>query len=361
METDQFVPKSTYSTLKSGKITYQSPSNIALVKYWGKHGQQQPKNTSLSFTLSQCNTQTQLFYEPKNTAADYDFEVLLDGKTKADFKPKITQFFNRIEPFLPFLKQYRFTIKTTNSFPHSSGIASSASGMSALALCLMEMERKMLGKDALKNTNKKASFIARLGSGSACRSLEGPLVSWGKHPDLSGSSDYFGTVYRGNVAKVFKNYRDTILLVETGSKKVSSTLGHQLMNGHPYAQQRFEQANANISKLTEILKTGDLDAFIQLVELEALSLHAMMMTSSPYFILIKEHTLSIINAIWEYRKSTEVPLCFTLDAGANVHLLYPETYKEKVQQFIADSLAKFCKDERYIHDSVGSGAFALEN
>lgn len=361
MKTDEFLPKSTYSTLEAGKVGYQSPSNIALVKYWGKHGQQLPKNTSLSFTLSRCLTQTRLFYERKDATADYDFEVLLDGKPKPDFKPKIMQFFDRIESFLPFLKQYRFTIKTTNSFPHSSGIASSASGMSALALCLMEMERKMLGDNALKNTTEKASFISRLGSGSACRSLEGPLVSWGKHHDLAGSSDYFGTAYRGSVAEVFKNYQDTILLVETGSKKVSSSLGHQLMNGHPYAQQRFEHANANISRLAKILEDGDLDAFIQLVELEALSLHAMMMTSSPYFILIKEHTLSIINAIWEYRKDTGIPLCFTLDAGANVHLLYPEAYKEKVQQFIADSLAKFCKDGRYIHDSVGSGATVLED
>src|SRR5690606_9700392 len=103
----------------------------ALVKYWGKYGEQLPKNTSISFTLSNCYTKTTLSYEPK-TSADFDFEVYLDGQREAGFEPKTLKFFQRIENYIPFLKEYRFLIETTNSFPHSSGIASSASGMSAL-------------------------------------------------------------------------------------------------------------------------------------------------------------------------------------------------------------------------------------
>jgi len=85
----------------------------------------------------------------------------------------------------------------------------------------------------------------------------------------------------------------------------------------------------------------------------------MMMTSSPYFILMKPNTLEVINKVWAYRKETGSKLCFTLDAGANVHLLYPELEKEAVQDFVKKELAVYCKNGEYIHDKVGMGAFKL--
>ncbi|MDP5043360.1 MAG: diphosphomevalonate decarboxylase, partial [Leeuwenhoekiella sp.] len=137
------------------------------------------------------------------------------------------------------------------------------------------------------------------------------------------------------------------------------TVGHNLMHNHPFASSRFDQANENISKLITILKNGDLDAFIHLVESEALTLHAMMLTSTPYFILMKPNTLKIIEKIWEYRRETSIPVCFTLDAGANVHVLFPKMYKEEVQKFIKSTLSEYCQDKRYIFDSVGIGAIKL--
>ncbi len=83
--------------------------------------------------------------------------------------------------------------------------------------------------------NKKASFLARLGSGSASRSIEGPLVVWGNHPEIKGSSDLFGVQFPYKVHEVFKNYQDAILLVDKGEKQVSSTVGHNLMHNHPFA------------------------------------------------------------------------------------------------------------------------------
>ncbi|HEA31015.1 MAG TPA: diphosphomevalonate decarboxylase [Leeuwenhoekiella sp.] len=364
MTIKEFLPKETYKTLATGEVGYESPSNIALIKYWGKYGEQLPKNTSLSFTLNNCKTTTRLAYEPiddaqKDRDRPFDFRVLLDNVPEPSFAPKIDQFLARIEPYLPFLRDYRFSIHTNNSFPHSSGIASSASGMSALALCLLQMEQKMLPGRSHEDFLKKASFIARLGSGSACRSMEGPLVSWGKHEALPGSSKYYGTPYTGEVAPVFVNFQDTILLVDTGKKEVSSTVGHNLMNDHPYAENRFKQAEQHINQLLSMLKTGDMDGFIALVEQEALTLHAMMMTSRPYFILMKENTLGIINKIWAFRKETHTPVCFTLDAGANVHLLYPEKFTAKVLDFIKTDLAMHCQEGRYICDQTGTGAKAL--
>src|SRR5690606_21055301 len=192
----------------------------------------------------------------------------LDGKKEAGFEPKILRFFQRIDNYLPFLKEYRFRIETTNSFPHSSGIASSASGMSALALCLMEMEQQLNPSFDSEFFNQKASFLARLGSGSAFRSVEGPLTVWGKHPEIHGSSNLFERKYPFEVHANFDNYQDTILLVDKGEKQVSSTVGHDLMHNHPFAEQRFAQANSNMEKLIPVLKEGNLDEFVKIVESE---------------------------------------------------------------------------------------------
>uniref|UniRef100_UPI003F6D3E85 diphosphomevalonate/mevalonate 3,5-bisphosphate decarboxylase family protein n=1 Tax=Polaribacter sp. TaxID=1920175 RepID=UPI003F6D3E85 len=204
--------------------------------------------------------------------------------------------------------------------------------------------------------NKKASFLARLGSGSASRSIEGPLVVWGDHPEIEGSSDLFGVKFPHKVHSVFQDYQDTILLVDKGEKQVSSTLGHNLMQNHPFAENRFTQANENLGKLYKILQNGDIKEFVSLVESEALTLHAMMLTSNPYFILMKPNTLEIINKIWEYRQKNNSHICFTLDAGANVHVLYPFSEKESVNQFIHSELSVYCQKKQYIYDHVGLGA-----
>jgi diphosphomevalonate decarboxylase len=128
------------------------------------------------------------------------------------------------------------------------------------------------------------------------------------------------------------------------------------MHNHPYAERRFAQAHENLDKLISFFESGNLEEFIKVVESEALTLHAMMMTSMPYFILMKPNTLQIINAIWNFRNKTKIPVCFTLDAGANVHVLYPENVSEKVLQFIKDELVGFCQNGQYICDEIGNGS-----
>ncbi len=369
MTEQQFIPKAYSNTVESGKVTWESPSNIALIKYWGKKKNQIPENPSISFTLNNCKTITTLSYSKKETADDtFSFDIFLESQKKEDFKPKIHTFFERVEVYLPFLKQYHFTIETSNTFPHSSGIASSASGMSALALCLMSIEKKMLSSVRSSGVEthyedyflKKASFLARLGSGSACRSIEGDLIVWGKTESVEGSDDHYGIKYPYQVHDNFKNYQDTILLVDKGEKQVSSSLGHNLMHDHPYAKNRFQQAHDHLEKLKSILSTGDLDAFISILESEALTLHAMMMTSVPYFILMKPNTLEIINKIWQFRQDSGFHISFTLDAGANVHVLYPKNETNKIMEFIKSELLAYCQNGHYICDEIGYGANQIE-
>lgn len=378
IETDFILSEFNVSLASNGSVTWRTPSNIALVKYWGKKESQIPENTSISFTLDACFTHTTLEYklkdhqpeqdsgyfddtlkQVKNDNYKFNFEIFFEGKKKDEFKAKIETFFKRIVRYVPFLTAYDLVIKSKNSFPHSSGIASSASGMSALALCVMSIEKKLNPTISDKYFKKKASFLARLGSGSACRSIEGPLVVWGNHKNINGSSDLFGEKFPYAIHKNFINYHDTILLVDEGEKEVSSTVGHKLMYNHPFAKKRFQQANNNISKISEVLRNGNLNAFIAIVESEALSLHAMMLTSTPSFILMKPNTLKIIQKIWKFRSKTGANVCFTLDAGANVHVLFPEKEKEIVNNFITKELIQYCHENHYICDRIGKGSRQL--
>jgi diphosphomevalonate decarboxylase len=359
MLTEKDFITTSYNFIESASFEWSAPSNIALVKYWGKKEHQIPANPSISFTLNNCKTITKLDVVKKSENNSFSFDLLFEGKPKEDFKPKIQKFLERIEQYCPFLKEYHFKIDTHNTFPHSSGIASSASGMAALAMNIMSLEKTINPTITDDYFYSKASFLARLGSGSACRSIKGEVVVWGNHSKINGSSDLFGVEF-SEIHSNFNNYQDTILLVDKGEKQVSSTVGHDLMHNHPYAERRFAQAHNNLSQIKRILTAGNVAEFIKLVESEALTLHAMMMTSMPYFILMKPNTLEIINKIWKFRNETQIPVCFTLDAGANVHVLYPENVKEKVVQFIQDELVGYCQNGQYICDEIGNGANQLK-
>lgn len=339
----------------TGTVAWQSPSNIALVKYWGKKDVQIPCNPSISFTLSHSVSKTKVLYRPAERDT-YEIEFYLDGVRTEKFEEKIHTFFNTIRSLCPFIDQFHFRIESSNTFPHSAGIASSASGMSALALCIVDIERKELGNvTSDEEFYRKASLLARLGSGSACRSVYGGLVIWGEVEGMPNTSNEYGVALDGLIHEVFKTYKDSILIVDAAEKKVSSRAGHGLMKTNPFSTERFAQARRNIQKLISAIRTGDLETFMKITELEALTLHAMMMTSDPYFILMRPNTLNIIEKIFDYRQQTGLPVCFSLDAGPNVHLLYPQQHEQDVKTFIANELAVYLHNGFYIDDQVGSG------
>ena len=335
--------------ISSQMVSASCPSNIALIKYWGKYERQIPANPSVSYTLNNCKTNTSMEF-----VADEKFSVqtFLSGNEEKKFAEKIEKYFRNIEEFLPWILKGKYVIKTENTFPHSSGIASSASGFGAIAKCLMELDQQFSGLQDSDFKLRKASFLARLGSGSACRSLYDGLVVWGATKEVEDSSDLYALQYPNDqIHEIFKHFNDWVLLIHEGEKSVSSTVGHSLMNTNPYAERRFQEAHENFAVLKEILKTGDMQNFIKLVEHEALTLHAMMMMSDPAFILMKTGTLAVINKIWDYRKETGLPLFFTLDAGANVHLLFPANSKEAtIKEFIVKELLQFTQNNGVVKD-----------
>jgi diphosphomevalonate decarboxylase len=341
-----------------GHVLWRSPSNIALIKYWGKHGVQLPRNPSLSFTLAASCTDTQLEYAWREGVDDgaIALDFFFHGQENEPFRQKTLEFLTSLLPEMPFLKQLKLTIRTGNSFPHSAGIASSASGMSALALCLCSMEDRFFG--TLQDGgafDRKASVLARLGSGSACRSIFPHAAVWGATPHVPGSSDEFAVPAGDALHEMFRDFHDDILIVSREEKSVSSRAGHALMEGNPFAEPRYAQARARLGVLLEAMKTGDLATFGKIVEDEALTLHALMMCSNPSYTLMRPDSLAIIEKVRQYRADTGHPVYFTLDAGPNVHLLYPGDIVHEVRKFIEDHLAEHCEDGYVQQDWVGEG------
>lgn len=345
----EFLGSENY-TVQNSKVTESCPSNIALIKYWGKYENQIPANPSISYTLNHCKTNTEMEFF---AGEEFSVQTFLAGNEELRFAKKIEKYFQNIEKYLPWILKGKYIIKTENTFPHSSGIASSASGFGAIAKCLMSLDEQFSNDNQEPLTiTQKASFLARLGSGSACRSLYDGLVVWGKTEEVENSSDLFAVQYPNEeIHPIFKSFNDWVLLIHEGEKSVSSTVGHGLMNTNPYAERRFQEAHENFAKLKTILSTGDMEGFIKLVEHEALTLHAMMMMSEPAFILMKTGTLEVINKIWEFRKITSLPLFFTLDAGANVHLLFPDDIDSKrIKDFITTELVPLTQKGGVVKD-----------
>ncbi len=333
-------------------VKHRSHSNIALVKYWGKRNYQIPQNPSISFTLENSVTDTVIKYRFKKERW-LSFDFYFEGTANEYFAGRIRKYLSVLQTYFPFLENLHLTISSTNSFPHSSGIASSASAMSALALCICSIEKKLFG--TLRDEKKfltKASFMARLGSGSAARSVFPGFVLWGESTAVKGSSDEIAIPLPVEINDTFSDIRDAILITSAGKKKISSSAGHGLMQNHPFAQARYLQANENIITLMSALTTGDKDMFTHIIENEALTLHSLMMSSNPGFTLLNERTWKIIDEIRNFREKTGKFVAFTLDAGPNVHLLYPGRDKTAIKEFIEQKVVGLCENERWIDDGI---------
>ncbi|TCO06148.1 diphosphomevalonate decarboxylase [Natronoflexus pectinivorans] len=338
---------------------WRSPSNLAIVKYWGKRNVQEPINPSVSFSLKNSVTITRVTATPLEKGG---FTFSLNGVFNPAFHPKIETFLKQAQHHLPFIRNHHLTIESSNTFPHSSGIASSASSMSALALCLLSLHNLSIGKSPESVDLTMASGLSRFGSGSACRSVFGGWSLWGKFDEVKESSDTYAVPIPKNVVSpVFQDLKNAILIINSGSKSVSSSQGHQLMNQHPYREARVEQAFNHTGILLEILKTGDWDGFIETAENEALTLHGLMLNSSPSYTLMEPNSLQAIRLIRQARTDENLKIGFSMDAGPNLHVLYPASEVSKVESWIEENLKPLCQNQQIIYDSVGDGPINIQS
>ena len=233
--------------------------------------------------------------------------------------------------------------------------------MSALALCICSIEHEIFNSleedDLFEN---KASYLARLGSGSASRSIFDSWSVWGKTGDVEGSSDVYAIGVKDQVHETFNSLHDDIFILSAKEKSVSSTAGHALMDTNPYAETRYKEAKRQMFYLMEALRNGDIHRFGKIAEQEAMSLHALMMASNPSYILMEPNTVKMIKLIREFRSDTEVPVFFSLDAGPNIHLLYPDSAVDSLESFIENDLRPLCVDGQVIKDMVGPGPLQID-
>ena len=313
-------------------------------------------------TLTKCYTETSIEYIGKVRSESPSFDFLFQGKENILFKKRTSLFLESAIKELPSLKDLHLKIETSNSFPHSAGIASSASSISSLALCLNDIDRQVSGNNEDEEQFfRKASRLARLGSGSACRSIYGGWVLWGEVSGIKDSSDDYAIPLSDSLNRKFNNWYDSILVVNSGIKQVTSSQGHTKMQSNPFKEIKYETGRKNALALINALKTGDENLLRNITEYEAASLHSMFLLSDPPYILIKPESLQIINKVVRFREDSGLEFSFTLDAGPNIHLLYPENIRERMVSFIKSELILFCEDGMWIDDIIGKGPESVQN
>jgi diphosphomevalonate decarboxylase len=284
--------------------TATASPNIAFIKYWGNRDERLrlPANGSISMNLAGLETRTRVSFEP-GLAAD---ALNLNGAPLGGAGlQRVSAFLDAVRS-LAGIKEYA-SIETENNFPAGAGIASSASAFAALAMAASRAAGLDLDESGL-------SRLARLGSGSACRSVPGGFVEWRVG---TGDTDSFAATIAppGHWDLV-----DCIAVLDAGHKPTGSTQGHALAGTSPLQAARLADTPRRLALCRTAVLERDFEALAAVVELDSNLMHAVMMTSTPPLFYWQPTTLAVLDAVRAARLGG-LPACCTIDAGPNVHVL----------------------------------------
>lgn len=299
----------------------KAPANIALIKYMGKEGGNVPYNVSLSYTLEDLYTEVSLRLIANSTKENKDSFVNPDF-SEAEVG-RFLKHLNRIKNILNF--KDCFIVTSHNSFPKSAGIASSASSFAALTTCAFKAISDI--RNTQLPSKEFMSEVSRIGSGSSCRSFFSPWCIWKIEDGVS-------VVEKLEIPFELDHQ---LVLVDTKTKKVSSSEAHQRVKTSLLMGGRAERANARCQRLLRALKNEKWDESYQVCWEDFWDMHALFETSNPSFGYMLPKTLEIlrkVHSFWE--KNGDGPIA-TVDAGPNVHLLWRKDNKEMVEKF-----AEYC-------------------
>jgi len=295
--------------------TAQSHPNIAFIKYWGNRDNtlRLPMNGSISMNLGGLTTQTTVSFQ-HSLAMD---ELIINGHEVTGGG------LNRVSYILDIIRGManipdRAEVITENNFPSGAGIASSASAFAALALA----GSKAAG---LNLSEAELSRLARRGSGSASRSIPGGFVEW-----QIGTTDEDSFAFSIAPADHW-NLADCVAVVSASHKKTGSTEGHAIAPTSPLQEARVTDAPRRLDLCRRAILDKDFNSFASIVELDSDMMHAVMMTSAPALHYWKPASLAVMNAVRQWRMDG-LPACYTVDAGANVHIICPDTEKQVVEK-----------------------------
>jgi diphosphomevalonate decarboxylase len=294
------------------KTTAIAPSNIAFIKYWGKKDEELkiPENGSISMNLSNLITTTTIEFDPK-----YKKDLItINNKSNEQEENRIIKHLNLIR------KKANINLKakvvSINNFPDGTGLSSSASGFAALTVA----GAKASGLDLQEN---ELSILARQGSGSACRSIPDGFVEW------------VGEGAKSLYPPGYWNIVDVVAIISEDKKDISSTDGQKSAQTSPFLKTRLENIDKKISRLKKSLENKNFIEFGQIVEEEALELHAIMLTSSPSLIYWQPETIKIMKLIKKWRDEG-LEVYFTVNTGQDIHLIVEEKNTEKLVKKLKD-------------------------
>ncbi|GAB4574063.1 MAG: diphosphomevalonate decarboxylase [Anaerolineae bacterium] len=287
------------------QATAVASPNIALIKYWGNrnHDLRLPASPSLSFNLAELTTRTTVLWDP-TLSAD---EIILNGEqVHGPAHDRVSHHLNHVRRLAGFSGYAR--VESVNNFPTGTGIASSASAFAALSLAATAA----LG---LALSERKLSALARLGSGSAARSIPGGFVVWyaaDTHEDSFAESiappEHWALV-------------DLVAVVSKEHKRTGSTSGHALADTSPLQPARIATAEERFERCKQAVLARDFPALAAVVELDNLIMHSVMMTSTPPLLYWEPETLRLIKLVQRLREKDGLSVCHTIDAGPNVHCI----------------------------------------
>jgi diphosphomevalonate decarboxylase len=338
--------------------SWESPSNIAFIKYWGKRRNQEPCNPSISMTLKNARSRFETRFYKGSGEFPEDIDFYFEGRNNKSFGSRLVMLYGELKRKYKILADVSLSIHASNTFPHSAGIASSASSLSAFTLSVLDYVYQSGGMQGYEHFLQEASYFSRIGSGSACRSIYAPFSLWGNTSFIGSSDRYAISIHK--LHSDFMDLNDAVLILDKSPKPVSSSKGHVLMKMNPFAQVRFKQAIRNTEELYSVMQQGDIERFVEIIEIEALSLHAMMMTSGKGYVLLSPESLAVISRIRDFRERTGIMIGFTIDAGPNIHLIFMDKDKNQIMEFIENELFYECKVQEVLYDCAGTGPRKLK-
>ncbi len=295
--------------------TAQAFANIAFIKYWGNRDNalRLPMNGSISMNLDGLHTRTTVSFQP---SLPYD-ELIINGHEIAGPGRERVSYILDLVRDMANIRDHAEVI-TENNFPSGAGIASSAAAFAALALA----GSKAAGLDL---SEKDLSRLARRGSGSAARSIPGGFVEW-----QAGSSEEDSFAF-SIAAPEHWNLVDCVAIVSAAHKKTGSTEGHSIAPTSPLQAARVADAPRRLEICHNAILNCDFNTFASIVELDSDIMHAVMMTSTPALHYWKPASLDVMNSVRAWR-AEGIPVCYTVDAGPNVHVICPETEAHIVEK-----------------------------
>jgi diphosphomevalonate decarboxylase len=316
------------------KATAAAPSNIAFIKYWGKKNEELklPSNGSISMNLSNLTTTTTVEF---NSGFKKD-QVIINGLTDQMESGRVVRQLDLIRKKARIF--LRAKVVSKNNFPEGTGLSSSASGFAALTLAAS----KAIGLDL---NEKELSILARQGSGSACRSIPDGFVEW-REGDSSETS-FAVTLYPPDYWKIV----DVVAVISSGKKKISSSEGQRLVSTSPFYSNRLTNIKEKIFRFKKLLSKKNFIGFGEMIEQEALELHAIMLTSTPSLIYWLPGTLNMMRTVKKWREEG-LEVYFTVNTGQDIHLII----EEKNIDSLVDKLKKVKEIKNIIINRSSVGA-----